>query len=331
MILAICMCSLADTPQNKYDSNIEYLYKVNMCKVTTHEETDIYDKLCETEGIKEVVINYESCVPDGVFDSDSSIQSSSDYETSVYTLPFNEDAFKLSDKIKYGTYFTDTNQIILTYDMAISLMPENPERLIGQTFTKKFYFIGNVDFEIVGIFDKLNDVEKMYFQAMEMYNQETYFVNSRFTEQYVDNKDFYSYGLRGYTLYFENYSDMKNFYNNNYEKFEEENITLEMGKISGKTLGLFNTMFNMFLPLSVFIAFFTILFYVNLIKTEIAYNNKFISVFDYAGYPVKKVVNSFIGLNLLYLFLICMISAALAFVITYIINFINYKYVFIEF
>ena len=66
-------------------------------------------------------------------------------------------------------------------------------------------------------------------------------------------------------------------------------------------------------------------------NNQIAYNNKFISVFDYAGYPVKKVVNSFIGLNLLYLFLICMISAALAFVITYIINFINYKYVFIEF
>ena len=76
---------------------------------------------------------------------------------------------------------------------------------------------------------------------------------------------------------------------------------------------------------------FTILFYINLIKTEIAYNNKFISVFDYAGYSIGKVINCFIRLNLIHLLKICAICATVAFGITFIVNIVNQKYMFIDF
>ncbi len=331
MTIAIVLCALTDIPKNKLDSNIEYVYKVNMCKLYTNDTSpELYEELCKAKGIAEVVISYGGSLPDLTTNPDSLMQAMPDYETGGYVLPYNKDAFKLVDSIKYGTYFTDTNQIILTYDMAVSLMSDTPEKLIGQTITKNYYGLGETEFEIVGILDELNDIEKKYFHATEMYEETTWFVNGKFMEQYVYNKEFHNDGKRTYILCFDSYRDMKAFYNENYEKYAE-NGGLIMGLAAISALDVFITMFKVFLPMSFLIAVFTILFYINLIKTEIAYNNKFISVFDYAGYPIKKVINCFIGLNLIHLFKICMLCAVVAFGVTYIVNLVNQKFIFIDF
>lgn len=327
MTIAIILCALTDIPQNKLDSNIEYVYKVNMCRLDTSDTTpELYNKLCKAKGISEVVFLYGKNLPQISSNPDSLMQSSPDYETGGYVLPYNKSSFKLSNRIKYGTYFTDTNQIILTYNMAISLMPDSPQKLIGQTITKNYYGTDEIKFEIVGIMDKLNDIEQKYLDAMEMYDDNTWFINSKFTQQYIYDEKFNSNGNRSYILYFDSYREMKDFYQD-----YNETGTLILGLTSIKELDVFITMFQVFLPMSFLIAIFTILFYINLIKTEIAYNNKFISVFDYSGYPVNKVINCFVRINLIRLLKICSICAVISFGITFIINYLNQKFVFINF
>lgn len=344
LTIAICMCALADKPANKMASNIEYVYKVNMCMATTHgKDLDAYEKLCEAEGVEEVVLEYRDCLPMPEINNESGIgELSGNYETFVYVLPYSSKAFKLTDCVKYGTYYTDANQIILTAEMADRLMPQSPERLIGQTIKRTLYGVGEVTFEIVGIFDYFNDFEKEYFNAMEVYistgdkynpenYEDMYFINGEFTKQYLDDENFYMGDQRGYTLYFDSYSDMKTFYKNSAEQFDTQEYQFIDGRHSGTMAGLFYTMYKLFLPLSFFIAFFTIMFYVSIVRTELVYNSGFISVFEYAGYSKKKVLNCFIMLHIRHLLVLCAVASVTAYVITALVNYVNQKAIFVNF
>ena len=149
--------------------------------------------------------------------------------------------------------------------------------------------------------------------------------------QYADDKEFYAGNQRGYTLYFDSYSSMKKYYDDNYEMYDERGDFLLNGLRVGNKLGLFDLLYKVFMPLSYFVALFSIIFYINLTKTELTYNNKFISVMDYAGYKVKKVVNTFILLNWLHLVKTCLLGMISALALTKLVNVINEKYIFVEF
>lgn len=330
-VIVVCIAVLADTPQNKRESNIEYLYKVNVCTANQKDNIDIYEELCNTEEIKEVVIAYEMALPLIQGSDSGAMVSGGNYEKIVYSIPYGSEHFKLSDKIKYGSYYTDINQIILSYDYALMLMPNSPEDLIGSTIPFKFYEIGTVDMEIVGIFDKLDEVEDKYFDSISMFDTEIYYINSEFTKQLLDSEEYVEEGGKTYYLYFESYRSMIDFYKENYDAYLDEGVSLYIGLRSGKNIDLFHTMHNMFFPLVIFLGVFTILFYINMIKTELVYNNKFISVFEYAGYSKKRVINALIWLNVVKLLKICMIASIVAYIITYVINYINLKYMFVDF
>jgi hypothetical protein len=85
------------------------------------------------------------------------------------------------------------------------------------------------------------------------------------------------------------------------------------------------------LPLSACMAIFTVLFYANLLKTEIAFNNRFVGVFEYSGYSKRRVLSCFVLLHTIRLLLISAISFLIALAVTGIVNFINQKVVFIGF
>lgn len=334
LTIAMCICMLADTPKNKMDSNIEYVYKMNMCELVTYNEEDgMYDKLCEIDNISEVILKYNGSVPSPEGNQDSVFLESPEYELVVDILPYSKETFKISDTIKYGTYFTDVNQVVISHEYAEEISPGNPQAAVGQTVSSVLYGLGETEFEIVGVFDEFNKFEDVYFNAAT--NSYSWFANSKLTEQFLDNPDFYDVTngkkVRRYNLYFKSYRDMKNFYEENYEKFEEQGHWLNMTFYLAKEQDVFIMMFRTLLPLSVFVAFFTIIFYINIIKTEIAYNNKFFAVFDYAGYSLTKVRNSFIMLNLCHLLRTGVIAAVITFIITFLINLINQKYVFVGF
>lgn len=320
LTVAICLCTLADTPDRKYESNIEYMYKINQCQIEVkNDRFDKYNEFCAEEGISEVVIPYGYCIPDLITNHDSIMQEIPDYDVDLSTLPYSKDAFHLSNRILYGTYFTDELQVVLSYDKAIEMNKYNPESLVGSKITKKVYKYGNIDFEIVGIFDKFNDIDKSYFGAISVDNGAGIYTNSRFTKRYIIDEGSASSEFKRYDLYFNTYNDMKNFHNSNTEG------TIFYPSLP-KTREVFVTLYNIMFPLSIFIALFTILFYTNLIKTEISYNNKFISVFEYSGYNKKKVIRYFIWMNLLHLLRVCFISAISAFVVTFVMNKVNYNF-----
>lgn len=128
LTLSMCLCCLADTPQNKMDSNMEYVYRINMCMLSTQGENAVsYDELCSDDDIEAVVVDYGSVIP---MDDNAGtvLQELPDCEVQVPALPYDEKLFRLSGRIKYGTYFTDINQVILTMEEASAFSPGNPER-----------------------------------------------------------------------------------------------------------------------------------------------------------------------------------------------------------
>ncbi len=336
LTLAIMLILLGDLPSHKQDMNYEYSYRVNALTLKVHskEATD-YDTLCNMEKVKRVVLSYAGSTPDGInhdnVDPDATLPLP-EHELSLYTLPFESEYFNLTDRIVYGGYFTDENQVILSYEEAEKLSPGNHKALIGSTITKNIYSLGNVRFEVVGVLGELNTFEQKYFLSLGMNYNSIYF-NSKLTDRFIQSHDYYMENQRTYYLYFDSYRDLSDFYNEYFEKFENdyEHLSISSRLNAGRDNDTIHMLGTVLVPLSIFIAIFTVLFYSTLLKTEITYNHRFIAVFEYSGYSKKKVISSFVAIHILRLLLMSVISFAIAYLITEAVNIVNRKIVFIGF
>lgn len=345
LMLSFCLYLLADTPADKLESSMESLYKINFFTVVTQNRTKWKEVVPDIDGIREIVLDYGRSCPDGNenISSDILLRPLPDYEMSLNVLPFEKENFKLADNVRYGSYFTDTHQIILSSEMAQNLGAA-PEKLIGEHITKKVYGLGNVDFEIVGIFDSFNEFEKMYLSALgitiaggaEYYPEdyaELYFVNAKLMESLEDDENFYAnQSQRVYQIYFSSYQDMKDYYDKYaYELDAYKSVTAEYSNISAGLRSAFETMSAVLLPVAVFMVLFAVLFYAALKKTEFAYNSRFISVFEYSGYSKKQVIGRFIRLNIQELVRLMVIAESAALVFTFAVNLLNQRFIWMEF
>lgn len=347
LVVSMCICVFADTPENKLDTSIENMYRLNILTVVTTQRVNWEMLDIDDDRINEVVLEYNRSCPNGTenLTSDDIMVPEQNYEISLNILPSDKNNFKLSGKIIYGTYFTDKNQIILSSEMANAMYPSNPEKLIGSHISKTIYGVGNVDFEIVGIFDYFNDFEKMYLNAMGIdivagknYNEENYtqlfFASSELTEMFETDDNFYTGGScqRCYLLFFDSYQKMKEYYQDHLEIFDsKDNVIVNYNLLNGNLYNVFTLLFYVMLPISIFMAFFTCLFYTSLKKTEFVYNSSFISVFEYSGYDKKKVINRFVLLNTIETLKLCTISVCITLLITNIVNYLNGKFGFVNF
>ena len=347
LVLALCICIFADTPENKLNTSIEHMYKINMMTVTTTGKINWDDISPDEKGIREIVLDYGLSCPNGTENlAENEIMiPAQPHETSLNVLPSDKDIFKLSNKILYGTYFTEENQIILSAEMANALYPAFPEKLIGEHIRKTVYGLGEINFEIVGIFDYFNDFEKMYLKALSInistgkdYNPDNYtdlfFVNSKLISKLENDDTFYSNksSQRGYQIYFDSFKDMKAYYDKyGAELNENKNVIADYSRLNSNLYDVFELLFYIMLPIAAFIMLFTVLFFVMLKKTEYVYNNQFIAVFEYSGYQKKKVINRFVLLNILELIKLYVIAALIAFAITLTVNGLNSRYVFVNF
>ncbi len=348
LVLSSCLCLLADQPSHKLDTSMEYMYDLNLLTISTKGKTHLKSVAPLDERVKDVVLDYNGSLPDGNEDlpNDVIMRPTPGYELSLNVIPFNKDSFKLSDKIKYGSYFTDTNQVILSYEMASGLYPSDPGKLVGEHLTKNIYGLGNVDFEVIGIFDIFNDAEKFYLNSINQNTMQTgseynpnnyrnlYFVNSRLTDNFEDDENFYmAKEIREYCLYFDSFEQMKSYYDDYYKELEGNESVLSVNYASAnmELTDLFTMLYAVLLPTSVFMVLFAALFYIAIKKTEFEYNSSFISVFEYSGYSKKKVINRFIVLNILDLLKILVISEGAAFAITFTVNMLNKKFLFVPF
>ncbi len=335
LTLAIMLILLGDLPSHKNYINYEKNYRVNALTLTAIFKDSVdYDRLCDMPEVKKVVLSYARSTPDGIdYDNvnSSEVLPLPAYETSLYTLPFERKYFNLADKIEYGSYFTAENQVLLSFEEAERLSKGNHSALIGSTISKNIYSLGSVGFEIVGILGKLNEFEQKYFLSLGMDYDSMYF-NSKLTDRFIYNEDYYMQDQRTYYLYFDSYRELSDFYDTYYETFEKTaDLSISSRLTHGTESTTIYTLASVLLPLSAFIAIVTVLFYSTLLKTEITYNNRFISVFEYSGYSKKKVICIFMAMHLLKLLIISLISLSAALLITELVNALNRKFVFVGF
>ena len=337
LTLAILLMLLGDLPAHKKDMTYEHTYRLNALVLDVYsKDGPDYATLSNMETVKKVVLSYGGSTPDGIdydsVDPDGALPPPP-YETSLYALPFEKEFFRLIHKIEYGGYFTEDNQVLLSFDDAEKLSPGDHGVLIGSTITKKIYSLGEVEFEIVGILGELNAFEQKYMASLGMDDHSMYF-NSKLTDRFIDDENYYMGDeQRTYHLYFDSYLDLSAFLDKYYDPLSEVRGHLYIG--AGATHGPTNETIIMLgtvlFPLSIFMAIFTVLFYSTLLKTEITYNNRFIAVFEYAGCPKEKVLSAFAAIHVLRLLIMALISFSVAFGIAEAVNIANRNMVFIGF
>ncbi|MBE6540409.1 MAG: ATP-binding cassette domain-containing protein [Ruminococcaceae bacterium] len=336
LTLAMLMCMMADTPQGKLNANIEHVYKINALRFfTKSRDAEYFTSLVGQHGIIDIMMDYNGSVPYAPYADE---EFNKVYEDILYTLPFDKETFRLSDRLAVGTWFEEKYDIILYAEMAELLAPGNWESLIGTTIPVKIYSLGQVDMRIVGVMDRLNDFEKQYMRSIDTniadkasYVPENYlnlfFINSLVTDDMIYDENCYYFGQREYYLFFDSYESLREFtktYDKDYGIIYEPPLSVGVEEGS-QILAVIS------LPLAFLILLISVLFYANIIGTELAYNSGFISAFNYAGYGIKDIVRGFALLNSARLAVICLISAGISFGIAQIVNYINYRNVFVGF
>lgn len=347
LILAMMLCIYSDIPGHKEEATVRDYYRMNMLGIQTLGDTPWQALGLDESGVVERVLDYSGSCPDGNEDlpMDVVMRPSPAYELTLPTLPSRKEAFPLSDALAYGSYFTDTNQIILSWEMANAMNPYDPAALLGEKLRISVYSYGGVEFEIVGIFHQFTDSEKKYLQALDIYIQEDeeydpenytnlYFINAAFTRQLEDDSSFFrgNTGQRRYQLFFDSYGEMKDYYEKHKSQLEEnDNVMVEYCTYRLMLEGSFTFSFYTTLPVTVFLAVFSIAFFVALKKTEFLHNSRFVGVFEYAGYDKAAVVNRFITLNILKMAQQALLALLIALGLTALINGLNLRYGFVNF
>lgn len=346
MTVALIICCMVTPPVVKIDATQKYAYRINSCCLTVN--SDVSFKTIKESGsvISDIMLSYQENIPLEDIQSHPSdagvIQSLPSYEVFAGTLPFRSDLFRLADKLRYGHYYTDTNQIILSREMADSVMPDRPEALIGKKITKSFYGTGPVELEIVGIFDTLTDFDRSYLNALgcqyrigNAYHPNDYtrlyFVNSRFTEQYLQDTEFQLNGSRNYYLLFHSYDDAKAYCQQTRQMWSASGGRLSFDFVDPPLQRIMTILYFILLPLCILISFFTIVFYCNIICVETDYQSSFLSVFEYQGYSIRRVLKEYRRMHFRHLCIIAAASSAAAFFIVFILNTLNRIFVFVPF
>lgn len=342
LVLSFCLCMFSDTPANKEHRTISEIYKSNTISLVTYGNQDVSQYLNDPS-VAAYVLEYAPSCPDGNenLSPDVIMRPLPEYEVSLNTLPYNSSVFPLATKIRYGTYFREWNDIILSSEMAESLNPQNPAELIGTYIEESVYSMGSIKFRIVGIFEKFSDIDKKYMETLDVsiapdkeYNSDNYtdlyFINSKLTDLLINNQSFYSGNnmRRSYRLYFKNYDDALLFYNS-YPSTND--IVIENPATYFGLYDSFKSLFYITLPAAVLMSLFTTLFYISLRKIEFSQNAQFIAVFEYAGYSKTAVIKEFAFQNIIILCKQIMISLIFSFIIANIVNYTNAKYSWVNF
>jgi hypothetical protein len=333
-------------PAVKIDATQKYAYRINSCRLTVKSDVSIEAIKESGSVISDIMLSYQENIPNEDMQSPpldaGVIQSLPSYEVFAGTLPFRSNLFRLADKLRYGHYYTDTNQIILSKEMADSVMPERPEALIGKKITKSFYGTGPVEMEIVGIFDTLTDFDRSYLNALgcqyrlgNMYHPGDYtrmfFVNSRFTEQYLQDTQFQLNGSRKYYLLFHSYDDAKAYCQQTRQMWRDSGGRLSFDFVDPPMQRFMTILYFILIPLCILISFFTIVFYCNIICVETNYQSNFLSVFEYQGYSIRRVLKEYRQMHFRHLCIIVAASSAAAFFIAFFLNTLNRIFVFVPF
>lgn len=318
---SILICFVCDTPINKLISNIDKNYSINQFQIKCNDNNK---HLCnqlinDKEYDKQLVLDYWKNLPNNNLPDGSTVGFN--YETSIVVLPFEQKFFKLQNSILYGSYFSDINDIIIDLNLA-KTMSYDIDSLIGKKIKLNLYN-GEYEFRICGIFNDFNEKDIKYFNAIsyDKYSlMNKYFINSLFMEQNfsIINEEI------NYDVYFNDFTSMYDMYLK-YDSNGEINFIKGLDEQYLDLMSIFMTTSLVLYPLAFMALFISLLFYfqsvmINLENTQYNY-----CVYNYYGFSLKKIMNSYVIANLVHIIKIIFMSLCFALLISNIFNYINDK------
>lgn len=320
VIFALLGLWLGDTPANKIQSSIEYIYGVNQMKLTVkQDDIEALEELAVRDDIREIVLEYEASVPIFIEDVDNPMISE-DYELAIDTLPIDKTVIKQEDYLAYGRYIENENEVIASYTLGEK--SGDPESLIGKTVTLRLYD-REYNMTIVGVFGQFTDIQQQYFHNSDIEQNGAsaeYAISAAITNQYASDYKFSYNGERVYTLYFDSYSDMMDFY---MEMNGKGLYSLTMPGMMVDAEIIFYSLNKYLFPISIIVMLMAAIFYYQTQKTELIYNAKMFVVFQYLGYTVKTIKLSWLINSVLELIKSLICSGILSYVLAYVVNVIN--------
>lgn len=335
-ILSILISFFCFNIKDKLLKTVQTKYHVNYLTVYCPIKDNSYlcDTLFDSNGVTEVSFVYSLNIPLQM-QSEEGFVGNLNFSTDLITLPSNLDNFPFKNKILYGNYLENDNEIMLGYDMALEYNFTNPKELISTKINIKTPD-GINEFKIVGIFDRFNDVEKQYFKTGEIQTENVdskYFISSEFNKKYIDD-DLIGYNEKNlnkavYYVYFKNFNDLYQVY----QKYIENNIN-EEDKIYISSfpnqyldiMGQFNNLSVFLYPIFIISTVIAIIFYYQSLILDINYNYHIFSVYQFYGYNLKKIKNATIKSNAFNIIKNFGISLLISIIISIVINALNSKF-----
>lgn len=336
-ILITFICSDID---NKMFLTALNMYDVNYLKVYIPEDYN-HEELKEKYDISEIIYNYSANLPYKELNDGGT--SNTSYELILVSLPSSAKDFKIADRLKEGTYFTKTKQVILGYDLANSLSV-NPKNLIGKNI--EIVLPDKKDnFEVVGILDKLTEDDQMYMSGGGLIAGEeidsNYFINGKYFDKYINDDVIgtseHESGKVQYFVFFENDKKLLKFYNdfNN----QDSKDYLDPNVLSIGSLGESFTEQQMFLvsiaaylyPAVVMGIIVVIAFYLQLKLIHLKYTEFNLGIYESLGFVPKIIKKATLRYQIVEVVKLFVIALIISLFLANLFNILNDKFLFTDY
>lgn len=332
-LIVLGIISFCSDYKGKIQMSLLNQYKVNSLEILLSEKYLNDDKFYKDNHITDHQFQYDSNQPE--IEAEDGMVIQEDYETSLRILPEEKEEFPYTDDIMYGSYYTDTNQVILGYKMAEE-MSSDIKSLIGQKVTYRLPD-RNYDFEIVGILKNNDDKLRTYLRASGYMDEGDHgiYVNSKFMDRYFKTKELIG-NYCGKTMvrcYFENLKDLQNFLHKYGSKdfYRDEIVGINPIQNFVEYSVMVTSLGEYLYPVTnIMICLATVLYFI-LRRLELIHNQGNFCVYQYYGYPLWKVKLATIFYNGYDVAKKYIISLAMMEVVMVVVNQLNQKYAFLQF
>jgi len=349
LFISFCLILLGDTYSHKLLVTSRNLFRSNCLSLTLPAEIDLASFGIKGDDILEVSLSYRGSLPDEEkvpMDDSGLFFQSPTYSAYIFQLPMKEEAFSLRDKIIYGRYAREAGEAIVTEDMARKISGGQIEKAIGYTIGEELYGLGNTSFTVVGVLGNLTMADCVYLNGIgaeinlhnspdEMHRSlgDLFFISALSLQSLWEDDSFFSFRTevptREYYIFFTSTEAMLRF-----QREWSDPVWEAKGQLFNESmpniLWAWERYGPILLAVSASILLFVVLFYGQLRRTELIYNSRFISVFEHVGYNKKRVINSFIMLNMWCLIKQLLLAGSLAYVFTASFNYLNREFSWVQ-
>lgn len=330
-LISLLLCFACTDYEKKAFSSLVDTYHTNSVRVDCSLDTGDYcKKIMSKYNVSEIVYHYIRNIPIKELNEENQYYDNEiDFQLDILSLPINKELIYYADEyIKYGSYFSNKNQVIIGYDKALELFGNNEKNLkehIGDIIKLRLPD-GEDYFEIVGILNRIDKKGSFYFTSiLGQYDFDSYYyLNGKYLEKYLyddiyGEEEVSDLKTTSLTAFFNDKYDFLNFYND----YSTRNDLIKLDNPINHFVeyqSVLDKYKPVFLTISISIVFLSFLFYYQLNKTEILYTYYYYSVYQYFGYNDKEIKCSSIIYNIFYIVILFILSFFLSFIASYFIN-----------